>query len=63
MFKKKSNHSIVNLLLFSFFIFSCSNKNFAEANLHDFNTEDIKFDVVEKTYLLMIPYQIYQKII
>ena len=48
MFKKKSNHSIINLLLFSFFIFSCSNKNFAEANLHDFNIEDIKFDVVEK---------------
>lgn len=45
---KKSIYSIFNLLLFSFFIFSCSNKNFAEANLHDFNVEDIKFDVVEK---------------
>ena len=46
---KKSNYSIFNLLLFSFFIFSCSNNNFAEANLNNFNAEDIKFDVVEKS--------------
>ena len=60
---KKSNYSIFNLLLFSFFIFSCSNNNFAEANLNNFNAEDIKFDVVEKAYLLMALYRIYLKII
>ena len=46
---KKSIYSFFNILLFSFFIFSCSNSNFAEVKLHNFNAEDIKFDVVEKS--------------